>query len=369
MTEFTVAKTITVDCPECQGSHVIKVGQRNGYQRYQCQDCKTKFRHEGQAEGRKYDAELIGATIRDYYMGLSIKQLAESIADRYGIPEPSKGTIYGWISDYTDKATYALRDVKAHTSGHWVADEMYVKVGGITVYYWVVMDKGTRYILGSYLSTSRGEDAATEVLRKALAVADRPPNRITTDKWTAYPPAIRAVLPRTTKHIRANHITDFINNNLSERMNGTYRAREKTLRGMDSIESGQHLLDGFTITYNLFRDHHALKGRKPADAAKVDVPFKEWADLVRTDIEVPASHRRKVVKRGTAKVPPKYVERAIARAEAKEAKRKSKGRVRAPKAVLPEAGIGHADRQLPLLSSSVMRGLRPKPPRIVNRRK
>ena len=273
MTEFTVAKTITVDCPECQGSHVVKAGQRNGYQRYQCQGCKKKFRQGGPAKGRKYDAELIGATIRDYYMGLSIKQLAESIADRYGIPEPSKGTIYGWISDYTDKATYALRDVKAHTSGHWVADEMYVKVGGITVYYWVVMDKGTRYILGSYLSASRGEDAATEVLRKALAVADRPPNRITTDKWTAYPPAIRAVLPRTTKHIRANHITDFINNNLSERMNGTYRAREKTLRGMDSIESGQHLLDGFTLTYNLFRDHHALKGRKPADAAKVDIPF------------------------------------------------------------------------------------------------
>ena len=100
MTQFAVIQTITIDCPRCGGSHVIKAGQRNGYQRYQCQTCKKKFRPEELAEGRKYDAELIGATIRDYYMGLSIKQLAESIKDRYGIMEPSKGTIYGWISDY-----------------------------------------------------------------------------------------------------------------------------------------------------------------------------------------------------------------------------------------------------------------------------
>ena len=89
-----------------------------------------------------------------------------------------------------------------------------------------------------------------------------------------------------------------MNNNLIERLNGTYRARDKTLRGMHSMSSAQHYLDGLTIQYNYFRDHEALNGRKPADAAKVDVPYKEWADFVRADIAVPPGWKKPVVKRG-----------------------------------------------------------------------
>ena len=365
MAEFTQTNVYTVNCPACHDHRVVMAGKRNGYQRYRCTSCKKWFRADGQAKHRKnaYTAEMIGATVRDYYAGLSIKQLAESIADRYDVPEPSKATIYRWISAYTDQAKVALKGVKAELGDHWVVDELFVRVGGVQGYVWIVMDKETRYILSAVLTLDRDGKSATQALLKALTVAKQHPAKITTDKAKAYPVALNKVLPGV-KHIKSKGITSWLNNNMIERLNGTYRAREKTLRGLNSLKSGQHYIDGFTIYYNFFRDHHALKGKRPAQVAGVNAPYKEWADFVRADIEVPASKRKEVVKRGKPKVPVKYIERARAEAEKKKKKRKGKGRVRSPMPV-PE-GHKTPDLQMPLapppeLDEAMKAKLKPSP--------
>ena len=151
-------------------------------------------------------------------------------------------------------------------------------------------------------------------------------------------------------------------------------------RGMHSMDSAQHLLDGLAIDYNYFRKHEGLKGRTPAQAAKAVVPFTEWADVVRADIKVPSGWKKKVVKRGTARIPRKNAKLAKEIADKKRAKRygttegrakaavQKKGRVRGPKAILPEAGVGPSapkstvDGNYPLFGARMMRGLRPKPP-------
>ena len=79
MAEFTETTTKTVNCPSCGDGRVMKVGKRSGYQRYQCRGCDKKFRDNGTTKGRQFNSEVIGATIRDFYMGLSYKQLAEGM--------------------------------------------------------------------------------------------------------------------------------------------------------------------------------------------------------------------------------------------------------------------------------------------------
>ena len=71
-----------------------------------------------------------------------------------------------------------------------------------------------------------------------------------------------------------------INNNRLERLNGTYRSREKTLRGMDSIETGQKYLDGYRMTYNFFREHEGINYDMPGRCAKVEFPFHKWGEVV-----------------------------------------------------------------------------------------
>ena len=202
MTQFQTTTTYTIGCPSCGNNRVVKMGVRNGQQRYLCRNCRKSFRANGKASGRRMDAELVGAAIRDYYSGKSYKQIAEGLAQEYDIPEPSKATIFEWVRGYTERALRETEDHKATTSGHWVADEMYVDVGGKTAYNCNVMDSETRYILASHLSPTRDGRAARAVIRKALDNADAPPKTIKTDKWRAYIKPIKDLAPETT-HVQS----------------------------------------------------------------------------------------------------------------------------------------------------------------------
>ena len=278
MAKFT--REYEFNCPYCGHAKIVKNGKQAGKQRYRCKDCRRQFNDTGAVGGHRVPAEQIGAAIRMYYGGMSYKQTAETLDDAYDRPEPSKFALYEWVTEYTDVAKDVLVDYPAHTSGKWVADEIQVRVGGKNLWLWNVMDVGTRYALAVHLSPNRDTRAAVAVMRKAMAAADAPPKSITTDKLGSYVPAIKQVFP-DAEHIQSEGIRARVNNNLSERLQGTIRQREKTLRGSDGLESGQQYFDGWAINYNLFREHEGVKSRPPAEMAGVNPPFREWADVVR----------------------------------------------------------------------------------------
>ncbi len=296
MAEFSETTTKTVNCPDCASGHVVKIGKQSGEQRYLCRGCATKFRANGKAKGRRIPAEWIGAAIRQYYSGMSYKQIAEYMEDAYDIPEPSKATIYEWVRDYTQAAMEESEKYPAHTSDNWVVDEMVLDVGGDKYWNWNVMDHDTRYLLASYLSSERDQKSAEAVLRKAMAASANPPKTITTDRLPSYVPAIKEVFPEA-EHIQSEGLESELNNNRSERMQGTFRDRTKTLRGLEGRESGQRYLDGWVFHYNHFKEHHGLKGGTPAEAAQVNAPFTEWADITRgPSSPVPVEERQEVEK-------------------------------------------------------------------------
>ena len=268
-------------CPYCGQDKPAKWGRNsNGNQRYRCKGCKKAFLHTGALAGHRASADHVGAAIRTYYGGNSYKQTAESMAQNYDIPEPSKATVYEWVTEYTNHAKAVLEDHPAHTSGKWVADETQVKVGGESYWLWNLMDAGTRYVLAVHLSPNRDTRAAVAVMRKAMANADAPPKSITSDKLGSYVPAIKQVFP-DAEHIQSEGIRAELNNNLSERLQGTIKDRQKTLRGLEHLESGQQYLDGWAINYNMFREHEGVKGQTPAEMAGVNPPFDDWDGVVR----------------------------------------------------------------------------------------
>ena len=196
MAESSTTTTYTVNCRASDSDHIVKIGVRDGQQRYRCRGCDKKFRAGGKAQGRKMDAEMMGSAIRDYYTGKSYKQITEGLKEEYDLPkEPSKATIYEWVRDYTDKALKQMGGHKAKTGGHWVADEMQVDVGGQKMWLWNVMDSETRYTLASHLTPRRYANAARVVLRKAALAADKPPETITSDKLRSYIQPVKDVLP------------------------------------------------------------------------------------------------------------------------------------------------------------------------------
>ncbi len=291
-------KTFELACPGCDGKGIVKVGKRDALQRYRCKACRKDFHAKGTAPGKRFPPEQMGAAIRMFYSGMSYKQIAEAMERMYEIPEPSKRTIYKWVKEYTQKALGQMGNHKAEVGTKWAVDEMVVRVGGEQLWNWNVMDKDTHYILATHLPKRRDAREARKVLRKAMANAASGPEEVRTDRLKSYISAVDDVFGADAKHIQTDGIRAEINNNLNERLQGTFRQREKTLRGLENRESGQIYLEGWVLTYNLFCDHESVGGKPPGERAKVQPPFKSWIDVVET-----TGPRRVVPKKVVAEKP------------------------------------------------------------------
>lgn len=284
MTTFKRVEEFRVECPNGDGGKIVKVGFHFGDQRYQCRSCGKKFRRPDHfEEGRRFPIQQVGLALQAYFDGLSYREAARNLGYSFG-DAPSKSTVYEWVQGYSRGANEATKNLKVPVGDTWVADEILLKTGGERLWLWNIMDRDSRYLLATHLTPRRNARAAEIVFRKALSVADRPPVTVITDGLPSYIKPIQKTLGPRTRHIRVQTLDSEVNNNLSERLQGTIRDRDKVLRAMKTRETGQNYLDGWTYDYNHVRPHLGLKGRTPGSVAGVKSPFRTWNDVVR-DVE------------------------------------------------------------------------------------
>ena len=221
----------------------------------------------------------IGAAVDMYFDGISYRRVAENIGDYFHRPTNAT-TVYRWVRDLTAKAKDVVEKTRVDTGPEWVADEMHVTVGGEKYWLFNVMDSDTRFILAAYLSKERTARAAATTMAMARDRASSSPVEIKTDGLRSYQQGIKTAFPtRPVSHVVSKGIRAIINNNMSERLQGILRDRDKTLRGMKHRNTGQEYLDGLVLNYNYFRSHQSLRGKTPSEAAGAESPFKSWRDV------------------------------------------------------------------------------------------
>ena len=260
--------------------------------------CSTCRRGGGKADAPKrgrgrpsgsYSVEpsVMGAAVDMYFDGLSYRQVAQNIEDYFDEPTDA-ATIYRWVQASGKRGREATAGLPVKTGDEWVADELAVNVGGRQYWLFNVMDSESRYLLAAYLSPTRGARAAATAMSIARDRADRPPKTIKTDGLRSYREGVgRAFMQHQVKHVVSQGIRAEINNNLSERLQGTLRDRDKTLRAMKTRDTGQNFIDGLAFHYNYLRPHESLRGRRPAEAAGADIPFKTWGEMMEQTHELP----------------------------------------------------------------------------------
>ena len=220
-----------------------------------------------------------GAAVDMYFDGLSYRRIAGNMEQYFG-RETDAATVYRWVRESTGKADEILRPMKVNTGREWVADEMVVNVGGEKMWLFNVMDSDTRFVLAAYLTPERTTRAAQTTLALARERSANPPEILKTDGLRSYRQALPRAFPtRMVKHTVSQGIKAEINNNMSERLQGTFRDRDKTLRGLKGRDTGQAYIDGLVLHYNYFRPHEGLEDKRPADAAGAEIPFRSWADV------------------------------------------------------------------------------------------
>ena len=287
----TIHKPIEVveTCRFCGSSNFAKEGRRKnkGYelQRYRCKDCGKWFVINYGFEKMRYDPNAITACIDLYFKGVSFRNIADHLKQFFG-RKPSCSTIHDWLKRYTRLAKEYVDEIAPQTSGFLHVDEMKVNVNGKLDWLWNLMDSDTRFWISSMISQGREIEDAQRVFQDTKQKLVATPITVTHDGLQSYGEAFRREfytnrMPRTIE-VRSVSLRDRGFNNRMERLNQTYRDRNKTQRGLDSGRTAQEMSDAIRIAYNFTRPHMALKGKTPAEAAGLDLKLgrNRWKSLI-----------------------------------------------------------------------------------------
>lgn len=270
-------------CKFCNSTHVVKHGFQNGSQRFLCRACGKKFINPKNHPKMRVPKEVIAFALESYYDGLSLRKVAKFINKIFKL-KVSNVTVWNWIQKYTPLVKEFAQSLKPTTTRTWHVDETYIRVNGEPWWYWEVMDRDTRMILGTHLSKTRSKKDAKAVFKDAYQTSKEMPETVICDGLPTYYGGLKMALGGRTVHDKINFIQKAgiakempNNNNRIERFHNTLKERTKTMRGFGNPK---HLLDGFSLNYNFVREHQRF-GNMPAVSADIELPFNDgWGNLI-----------------------------------------------------------------------------------------
>jgi putative transposase len=270
-------------CKFCNGDKVVKDGKKGGKQQYKCMECGHKFVNPDRHAKMRAPKGAIATALELYYDGLSLRQVARHIQKIYKV-KVNASTVWRWIQKYTPLVKDFMQSLEVETGGCWHVDETCVKVKGEKWWYWEVIDRDTRMILGTHLSKSREFSDAEAVFLDAYKTSKQVPGFVICDGLQSYYGGLKRVFGGMTvqRHINFIQMAGVSkqvpnNNNMIERFHNTLKARYKVMRG---LQNPRQLLDGFCIHYNLIRPHQTLK-TTPGRTGGLKLPFNDgWGDMI-----------------------------------------------------------------------------------------
>jgi len=278
-------------CKYCGSTNVVRYGRVNAVQYWWCKDCKRKFADNDALPEMKTPIMQVAAALSMYYRGMAIDEIRGHLIQQYN-NYPSSSTIYNWICRFTEEAVKQTKDYKPNVGYVWLADETILDIGGKKVWFWDLIDVKTRFLLASHMSFQRTAEHASSLIEKAINRAGKPPKVIITDKLSAYPDGIMTGIGSAyskgietplgySRHVQSRGFMHNPNTNLIERFHGILKSRTKVMRGLKTPESALLFLDGWLAYYNFFRPHETLGNKTPAEKAGLNIPLKDWLDVVK----------------------------------------------------------------------------------------
>lgn len=249
-----------------------------------CRDCRRGFSPRFGFRYRRHGRKVITGALSMHYSGMSVRAISAHF-EAMGV-DVHPATIQRWSRRYARVAAAYMDAQKPGTGGTFRADEVWVSAGGRKKYLFASMDDETRYWLAQDLADRKEGHDATRLFADTLEQAGKIPDSVVTDGLNSYRKAAKSVMP-LTEHIREIHITGVKkskdNNNRMERLNGTIRDREKTMRGVATgrgTVSETAVFEGLRVHYNHARRHKAL-GMTPGEAAGINVEGRDkWRTMI-----------------------------------------------------------------------------------------
>lgn len=243
-------------CQSCGSTNFVKNGNvrvKGGQkQRFLCRDCNKTFFGDPTFNYTK-NPKIVSMCFDLYFKGLSLRKITDTLNQFFGIKLHHE-TVRRWIVKFGRAMNEYTGRLKPKVSDAWHLDEQAIKSKGKEKWVWNIIDEQTKFLIASNTTKGRYIADAREVLKRAKKTVKAQPDFIITDGLQAYRQAISREFPSWWKkdskliHIRLDTIRTKPNNNLVERYHGTFRERDKTMRGFKGGE--QNFSDSFRTYYN-----------------------------------------------------------------------------------------------------------------------
>ena len=200
----------------------------------------------------RFPPEIISYSIWIYHrFSLSFRDVEDILAER-GV-EVSYESIRRWCLKFGPGFRKRLKRREGRLGDSWYVDEVFITIRGQVHYLWRAVDQDGN-VIDILVQSRRNARAAKRFFAKALKGQGDVPNRVTTDKLSSYPPAIREVLPETV------HDTSQYANNRAELSHQSTRQRERQMPRFKSRHQAQRFLSLHARVNKLFRyGRHLMK--------------------------------------------------------------------------------------------------------------
>jgi transposase-like protein len=272
-------------CPQCESSNIRKHGIRHNknysLQRFSCIDCKKRFSFNLGFENLTVNPQAITSSMQLYFTGESLRGVQKFL--RLQGVNVAHSTIYKWIKKFTKIMESYLDNITPDVSDTWRADEIYTKIKGDMKYLFALIDDETRFLIAKEVADKKEGHDATGLFRQAKEKAGKRPKVMITDGLGSYHEAHMKEFwtnksPRPI-HIRHIHLQGDLQNNKMERWNGSFRDREKVMRGVKKMDS--IIFTGYQIFHNFVKPHMSLENKTPAEKCGIEIKGNDkWKTII-----------------------------------------------------------------------------------------
>ncbi|MCJ8306552.1 MAG: DDE-type integrase/transposase/recombinase [Nitrosopumilus sp.] len=282
-------------CPNCHSSSIVKNGFRklkNGTQRqkHRCNQCRYRFiLGENGFSKVSSDPKIISESLNLVMSGMSYRNIARRIETVHQI-KISHVSVNNWIKKYTELIKEYVDTLNPNVSDVWSLDEMYLNVKntkktgkGFHDWLWSIIDPKTRFLIATEVSKKREISDARKIIASGKKMISKNPNYVLTDCLNSYQEAIRKEFENKTAHVKTKSLKEGFVNRPIERYHNEIRENLKARRGLGNDESAQTFSELLKINHNFVKPHQGLDGKKPAQAANIELNLgpDKYLDLIK----------------------------------------------------------------------------------------